>query len=201
MSFRYLLLIGALVLGWSGLSQPAFGEVTPCDKVASHPDDPNRTAPGYERQEIDAAAAEQICRTVHDIAPDHARTNYQLGRVIFYQGREQEALRYLRLSADAGYSQAIFVLGLIDIFGMREDFDTCRGLELLKRSASLDHPWSGYHLVSGHLSGQFEECAPQLREADLRRYIKLARDNITLSASEGRIEELYEILVQDLGLE
>lgn len=164
--------------------------VTPCDYAAGHPDDPARVVPGLERPEIDTPAAEAICKEVLEAMPDHARTNYLTGRVIFYQGRTAEALPFLEKSAEAGHAQALFVLGYVDAEGFRPDPDICRGLTYLRRAAALDHPWSGYHLVLNTLNGKFAECEGAPGKEELPRFMALAADNVTVSASAGRVEKL-----------
>ncbi len=86
-------------------------EVTPCDEMASHPEDPDRVIPGIERADIDFAAAEAACRKTVQDDPENARSAYQLGRVLFYQGKSEEGISYVKQASDAGYRQAMFVLG------------------------------------------------------------------------------------------
>ena len=173
---------------------PAAAAPTACDVAAAHPDDPDKVLPGLERKDIDLKQAEAICADVLSDLPDHARTNYLLGRVLFYQDRKDEALPFLERAEEAGYRQSIFVLGYIDVVDAIEGADHCRGLARLRRAASLDHPWSGYHIVNGTLDGKFGECASPPEIGELYRAMELARENITIAASEGRVEALTERL-------
>ncbi|MFN2099905.1 hypothetical protein [Altererythrobacter sp. MF3-039] len=174
---------------------------TACDYAAAHPDDPDKVLPGFERSEIDLAAAETTCREVLEEMPDHARTNYLLGRVLFYQQRQNEALPFLEAAEDAGYRQSIFVLGYIDKEGFIESADACRGLDRLRRGVSLEHPWSGYHVVDGTLSGKFDDCDSPPERAELQRAMALVSENVTVAASEGRVEALMRKLADAEGSE
>lgn len=189
-------LIGAFCL--AAFATPTLA-ATSCDHVAGHPDDPDKVVPGFERPEIDLAAAVATCREVLTAMPDHARTNYLLGRVLFYQGKGEEALPYLERAAEAGYRQSIFVLGYLDLIGGHPRPDVCRGKTLLLQGASLDHPWSGYHLVNGTLDGSFDACDAPLSDTQLQRYLALVRDHVTVAASDGRVEALAAKLEQHMS--
>lgn len=164
---------------------------TECDLLTTHPDDPQRVAPGLEREEIDLPRAERACRTAIAVDPRHARSHYLLGRALFYQGKTEEGTAEVKIAADIGYPQAIFVLGYITSKDVRKsDGDDCRAGELWLRSAALEHPWSGFHLVDKAVSGGFTGCSFRLGAAELERYMRLAEDNITIAASVGRVEAL-----------
>lgn len=163
---------------------------TDCDRLAMHPDDPQRTLPGLEREEMDLPRAESACRAA--VAEDSrlARSHYLLGRALFYQGKTEEGIAELKIAAEIGYPQSIFVLGYVLSGDVRKPGDDCRAGELWLRSAGLEHPWSGYHLVDKALAGRFATCKFKLSDTQLRRYMRLAEDNITVTASGGRVEAL-----------
>ena len=167
----------------------ALADVTECDRLATHPDDPDRVAPGLESNEVDLPAAERACRAAVAADPRHARSQYHLGRTLYYQGKFEESLPPLRAATDGGYRQAIFVLGYILADG-KVTRDNCKAGELWLRSAGLEHPWSGFHLVEKALAGRFAQCSFKLSDADLKRYLTLAEDHITITASAGRLEAL-----------
>jgi TPR repeat protein len=180
--------LSALALSGSGA-----GAITKCDTLASHPADPQRVLPGLERAQMNLPAAENACREDLRAMPNQARTAYHLGRTIYYQGRHAEAVPFLEKAAEAGYPQAIFVLGYVFSDGPEPLRDLCRAGTLWLRSAGLDHPWSGYHLVEKSLDGKFNKCG--FKVGDLHRYMALAADNITISASKGRVEKLQQRLL------
>lgn len=171
------------------LSHAVLAKATLCDRLATHPDDPDRNTAGLEREEIDFAAAEKACRA--EIAADsrRARSQYHLARVLYYSGKVDESLPHLVLASDAGYRQAIFVLGYILAEGNAKH-DDCRAGQLWLRGVALEHPWSGVHLVDKALAGRFAKCDFDLGRDDLERALRLAEDRVTLTASAGRIERI-----------
>ena len=182
-------MIGVILAAATSLSVPAL--ISKCDLAASHPSDPDRVTPGVESADVNFPVAEAACRLAHHAAPEHARTAYHLGRVIHYQKRHAEAVPYLERAAEAGYRQSIFVLGFVlslDEPGVPKDI--CRTLSLWRRSAALDHPWSGYYLVDHQMSGAFAKCPRQVTNAERARLLDLAQRGVTVAASAGRIEAL-----------
>ncbi|MBK6598305.1 MAG: hypothetical protein IPG25_10640 [Proteobacteria bacterium] len=171
------------------LSHTASAEVTLCDRLATHPDDPNRNTAGLETKEIDLAAAETACRAAVAADSRRARSQYHLARVLYYSAKVEESLQHLRIAADAGYPQAVFVLGFILADGNTKR-DDCRAGELFLRGVALEHPWSGAHLVEKALDGRFEKCSYKLTAGDLEHAMRLAEEHVTLTASAGRIEKL-----------
>ena len=107
MSYSTLLQLALLGV----LSMPARAEITDCDRLASHPSDPDKVLPGFERKDIDLPKAEATCRAVIAADDRRARAHYLLGRVLFYQKKTPAAILELERSAALGYRQAIFVLG------------------------------------------------------------------------------------------
>lgn len=166
--------------------------IAACHKAASHPDDPDRTAPGLEREEIDLPAAITACQKAHALAPLDARVSYHLGRVLYYNGQIAEALPYLTWSAEAGYRQAIFVLAYVRSFDEVAGKDICRSGTLWQTALSRGHPWSGYHLAEKAMEGAFGACNYTVSDRGITDAMCFARQNITPEASDGRVEALYE---------
>ena len=137
-----------------------------------------------------------FCREAVAEYPNHARSNYQLGRVLYYDGRGKESLPYLRRASDAGYPQAIFVLGFIQTIEDQVPIDFCAAADLWQRSAALDHPWTTVYLPLEYLKGNFKDCDVTLSEADIRRFAQFAVENIPYGDSEGRIEELQALIAE-----
>ncbi len=190
-----LRLFGACAALLALLFAPAArAEVTDCDRVAAHPADPDKVLPGLNREEIDLPKAIEVCTRVLAERPGHARTLYTLGRVLYYRKRTEEAIAYLERAAAAGYRQAIFVLGYVLYDGSQTPRNDCRAAQLWQRSAALEHPWTGYYLVSAYLDGRFDACGVQLAEAEIARLVALSRDHVTVGASGGRIEALEQRL-------
>ncbi len=107
-----LALMAAVAAG--AAASAAEPQPTACDLLASHPEDPDRVAPGIARRDIvDLPRTVQTCRADLKAAPGNARLNYQLARVLFYAGQAEEAIRRMQEAADAGHRQAQFVYGLM----------------------------------------------------------------------------------------
>jgi tetratricopeptide (TPR) repeat protein len=173
---------------------PAQANITDCDRVAAHPADPDKVLPGFNRDQIDLPKAIEICRRVLAEQPGHARTAFTLGRVLYYSRRTEESLPYLEQAAQAGYRQALFVLGFVLYDGSQAKRDDCRAAELWQKSIALEHPWTGYYLVNGYLEGRFDACGLKLSEEQIARYAQLSRDKVAYGASAGRLEALDQRL-------
>ncbi|MEZ5500826.1 MAG: hypothetical protein R3E77_15540 [Steroidobacteraceae bacterium] len=191
MNAKFLLL---LVLALAATNSTAADAVTDCDRLAAHPSDPDKLGAGAPSKTIDLPVAEAACRRVIADDPSNIRAHYQLGRVLFYQHKTDAALPELEKAASAGYRQAIFVLGFVNYDGKQLPRNDCRAAGLWQRSIALDHPWTGYYLVKGYLDGRFDACGVKLSEKQLQDYLDLARANISVASSAGRVEALEEQL-------
>lgn len=176
------------------LALPARAEVTDCDRIASHPSDPDKVLPGLSGKDIDLPKAEQVCRAT--VAEDNrrARAHYLLGRVLFYQKKTAAAILSLERAAALGYRQAIFVLGFVYYEGTQAPRNDCRAAQLWQQSIALEHPWTGFYLTNGYLDGRFKACGLKLSDAELERYAAIATTQIPFGESEGRLELLAKKL-------
>ncbi len=88
-------------------------EVTECDRVASHPDDPWRVAPGRTQAEIaeNCPAAIAACEKAVEKDPANPRLRYQLARVYGDSGQGEKASPHRHAAVAANYPQAHFVVG------------------------------------------------------------------------------------------
>lgn len=168
--------------------------VTECDRQAGHSLDPDGVVAGVSRTEMDMVTAEKACREAVAEYPAHARSNYQLGRVLYYAGHGQESVPYLQVAADAGYPQALFVLGFIQTIDDQLPIDYCEAARLWQQSAALDHPWTTVYLPWEYLKGNFKDCDITLSDADIARFEQFAIKNIPYGDSEGRIEALQSLM-------
>lgn len=187
-------ILGALI-ALSLFAANGASAITQCDREAGHGLDPDGVVTGVSRSGMDFDAAEKACRDAVAEYPAHARSNYQLGRVLYYSGRGKESLPFLKVASDAGYPQAIFVLGFImTIEGDNVPIDYCAAAALWKKSAALDHPWTGVYLPWEYLKGNFDDCDIELSDADIKRLEQVAVDNILYSQSDGRVEEMQAVV-------
>lgn len=182
------------------LDQQDLAPVTQCAIQASHPDDPDKVFDGVEREDMDIPTAISVCQKAVDIAPTDARTNYHLGRALYYAGQKSESEVYLRRASDAGYRQAKFVLGYVKATDESFGPDYCQAYPLWSEALGNGHPWSGYHIAKAGLSDAFANC-PEKPGADrIASAMCHAQAEITPEASGGRVETLYDTFLNNGGI-
>lgn len=163
-----LLLAGLAVVhpAWSG-TQP-----TECDRLASHPDDPDRAATGVERAGIDLAKTVAACDAAIALDPADARARYQLARVLFYSGQPQRAAVEMKAAADAGYRQAQFVYGAL-VSNRRDGApsDICVTERYWLLSARSGRQAARVSYVRHYLNGRFAGCEIQAARAEMRQFL------------------------------
>lgn len=167
-------------------------EATDCDRVASHPDDPGRAAPGVERSAIDLPSALATCEAELKRDPANARTRYQVARLLFYSGDSARAVAEMRSAADAGYAQAAFVYGTFISRGREgAPADICLTERYWRQSAAGGRQAARVQYVRFALKGRFDGCARNASRAEMTGMIDTA-------AREAR--DFYErLLIEDLG--
>ena len=140
----------------------AAAEPTECDRLASHPSDPDKVIEGVSQAQVLAwpNAAIGACRQAVEREPDNARVRYLLGRVLFYTGQKAEALAHLEASSQAHHRQAQFVLGLMYTDGVADILpaDACRALDLWQDAAARDHYAARVALGRDFVRGQYDDC-------------------------------------------
>lgn len=154
-------------------------EATQCDRLAGHPNDPERVGEGVEQPDIDLEAAISACQTAVAGDPDNPRLNYQLARVFGYSGRHDEGDLYRNTALAAGYPQSLFVVGYIRLEGWDgRGKDPCYGGELIRRSAIAGRYAGLVGFPHYALSGLFDECEayPEVDKAELVRFLEQAEE-------------------------
>lgn len=161
--------------------------VTDCDRQASHPEDPNRVAPGVERKDIDLVAATAACEQALATEPGNARARYQLARLLFYGNQNSQAVAEMKRAADAGYPQAQFVFGTF-VARMRPGAptDICVAEDYWRNSAAGGRQAARVQYLRYTLKGRFDDCAGRLPEARLLEMLETAA---------GAASDFYERLV------
>lgn len=135
-------------------------EVTRCDLLAANPPDPDRVAPGVERQDVDLPAAIAACEQAVEDDPTAVRQRYQLARVLSYAGQSERSLEEMRRSADLGYRQAQFLFGLSIINGRPgAPEDICQAEHYWRLSARAGRDAASANYAIHMLRGRFEGCA------------------------------------------
>lgn len=166
--------------------------VTRCDRLASHPEDPDAVALGVERRDIDLPKTIEACREDVERYPGNARVRYEYARVLAYDGQTKLATEEMRRSADAGHRQAQFVFGLfVDRNRADAPRDACLVEEYWLKSAKLGRQAARLSYVKHALDGKFESCSHRSTPADLRNL---------LDAATGEASGFYErLLIDDLA--
>ncbi len=179
-------LILAVVFG--ALSFPAVShaqQVTECDKLVSHPEDPDRVAPGIEDVK-DHVAAIAACEADVKKDPTNRRLRYQLGRVLFYDKQTDKAIPHLEFAATAGSQQAQFVLGyIIDeaLQGLKRE--PCKTEDLWFKSANQGRFAAQVSYPHHVMNKMFEGCKQQATPATIDAYLAKAK-----TAASGYYQQL-----------
>jgi hypothetical protein len=168
-------------------------QVTECDRMASHPEDPNRVSEGREKPQIDLPKAIEACRAAVRADPRNPRLNYLLGRVLGYSGRGAEALGNRQAAVDADYPQALFVIGYITVFGMNEQpKDVCKGAELIRRSAFQDRLAGQLGFPAYVVQGLFDACPVRKDKQEMLGFLAAARKQFKGDYYQGLLADLLE---------
>lgn len=147
---------------------------TACDALASHPDDPNRVAPGRDRAEIakDFPGAIAACRSAVDRDPENPRLQYQLARVLGYSGQGTLATPHRAKAVEGRYPQALFVVGFLYLTGQNENpKDPCRAGELMRESAIEGRIAGQIGFPRYAMQGLFDGCDVKVERTELLGFL------------------------------
>ncbi|MEM9531205.1 MAG: tetratricopeptide repeat protein [Pseudomonadota bacterium] len=178
--------------------------ITDCDRQASHPSDPEAVVPGVTSAQMDKDSAIAVCQEAVAGAPDHPRLNYQLGRALTYAGRFDEAHPYLKKAAWAGYPQALFVLGYVEVTGVDGyEGDPCLGGYLIRRSALAGRFAGLVGLPHYALLGEFKGCgaAPKRDAAELLEFLLAAEERASDFYRRTLVAQLKDRVCSELAAE
>ncbi len=169
-------------------------EITDCDRLASHPDDPFKVAPGISEGKVDLVKAIPACLEAVTRDPKNPRSNYMYGRVLGYAGRGAEALPYRKAAVDGDYPQALFVIGYITLYGYNfQPKDVCRAGELLRRSALHGRIAGQLGFPRYVLEGRFDACATVRRDpAEMLEFVAAARKQFGSDYYKGLLADAIE---------
>lgn len=170
---------------------PAPVIVTECDRLASHPDDPDIVAPGVPGSKVDVPRAIAACTAAVEREPANARQRYQLARVLAYSGDSRRATREMKRAADDGYRQAQFVYG---VFVERErpdaPADICVAEDYWLKAARAGRQAARVIYAQRVFRGRFDTCPVQVTNEELGQLLETA-------AAEAR--DFYErLLIEEL---
>lgn len=187
----FLLLTFLLMLSFNASAQ---SNITDCDRLAAHPSDPDKLTEGIPSESVKIPEAVAACQSALKAAPDDARLNYQLGRVLFYKKEYAEGFRYLEKSAKLKYRQAQFVVGYLHTEG-REGFlkpDHCKAIPLWQEAANRGHYAAEISLSRNYLRGVYASCEMKFDRAVLIGYLESAKK---------KTKSYYEQILVDYLLE
>jgi TPR repeat protein len=154
---------------------------TACDVLASHPDDPNRVAPGRERAEIakDFPGAIAACQSAVDRDPTNPRLQYQLARVLGYSGQGKLAMPYRAKAVEGRYPQALFVVGFLYLTGQNENpKDLCRAGELIRESAIEGRIAGQVGFPRYAMQGLFDGCDVKVERMEMLGFLDAAAKQV-----------------------
>lgn len=164
-------------LEWKSFDTTRYSqEVTECDRLAGHSDDPHKVVPGIGTRAMDLPLAIQTCRADLAADPQNPRLQYQLARALTYNGRVTEALPIIEQSAAAGYPQAIFVAGYLYLEGAYSaPKDACRAAVLIRDSALHGRLAGQLGYPAYVLAGRFQGCPTSQAREELIEFVETAR--------------------------
>jgi TPR repeat protein len=166
---------------------------TECDRLASHPEDPHHVVPGRERKDIDLPAAIAACEEAVRKDPANPRLNYQLARVYGYSGLGEKSIPYRAVAVDADYPQALFVVGYLHLFGLnKQPQDTCRGAELIRRSAQQGRLAGQVGFVRWALKGTFDGCSVRRDRQEMLEFLDAAKNQTDGDFYKSQLIEVLE---------
>ena len=153
-------------------------EVTECDRIGAHPDDPGKIQAGLFKPAMNLPKVIEVCEAAVAKDPDNPRLNYQLGRAYGYSGKHAEGQVYRNRAVRAGYPQSLFVIGFIRISGWDgRPADPCYGGHLIRMSAKAKHIAGLISFPHHVLNDTFKACTdletPDV--AELTQYLEQAK--------------------------
>jgi TPR repeat protein len=164
-------------------------KVTACDRLAAHPSDTQKLAPGIAQENVDIAKGKAACIEALKKAPNDPRLLYQLGRMYFYNKEYETGIGFMRRSAAGGYPQGAFVLGLILVQGNGTEPDACEGGRLWVKAARQRHLYSKIYLASNWRDGLFKDCALDVTDAEIGSMLTAAEDLVENARERDDLEQ------------
>lgn len=150
--------------------------ITACDRLASHPEDPNKVVAGLETSEMDLPTAIEVCEQAVAKDPKNPRLHYQLGRALTYAGKVNEALPHLDTAATAKYPQALFVVGYLyaeGYAGVRKD--ACKAATYIRESGVYGRVAGLLALPAYAIEGRFKGCESAPDAAEIAAFLAAAK--------------------------
>lgn len=170
-------------------------EVTECDRLAAHPEDPYAVAPGRTREQILAVSDRAITACERAVAADprNPRLRYQLARVYGYSGQGEKSLPHRQAAVEAHYPQSLFVVGYLYLTGLNKNpKDVCRAGELIRESAQQGRLAGQVGFVRYALQGLFDQCPVRRDPDEMFEFLTAAREQAGGDYYKGLLIEILE---------
>lgn len=151
-------------------------KVTDCDRLAAHPSDPEKLAPGVAQADVNIPVAKAACERAHAESPNDGRILYQLGRTYVYNQEFEQGIAYFRQSDTAGYAEGQFVLGLVLVQGYGTEPDMCGGGHAWVKAARQRHLYAKVYLINNWLDGLFSGCNLDITEQEMDGMVSIAEE-------------------------
>lgn len=131
--------------------EPPLGD---CDRLAAHPEDPQRVHAGIPITALDEERAVAACETALAAAPESARFRFQYGRALDKFGSFQDALGQYRVAAKARYPAAQYAMGLIFERSNVMPFNKMKAARWYRGAADKDHAGAQFRLGLLYRTGE-----------------------------------------------
>ena len=166
-----------LMLSLALTAAPAAAQTaTDCDRLAAHPEDPDKIAPGVPQPQVDLPRAIAACQAAVKADPVNPRLNYQLARTLGYAGRGDEAAGNRAAAVAGDYPQALFVVGYLHLFGLNKAAkDACKAGDLVRRSAIRGRFAGQVGFPHWALQGRFKACPVRQDWSEILGFLDAAK--------------------------
>ena len=138
---RYPTKLSVVVVVCALVPLPGYAADSPfheCDRLAAHPDDPDRRSAGVAWRSLESEPAIAACRNALARFPDSSRFRYQYGRALHKGGRPAEAVKHYRTAADQRYGIALSILGKVYAVGISVPRDDVEAVKWYRKAAERD---------------------------------------------------------------
>lgn len=173
------------------------GQATDCDRLASHPEDPDIVAKGVPGASVDIPKALAACEAAVAAFPQDARQRYQLARILAYSGDTRRATQEMKLAADGGHRQAQFVYALFVDRGRPDaPSDPCVAEDYLLKAARAGRQAARVLYVERVFDGRFDGCRVQASNTELGQLLDVAAAEASDFYERLLIDELRDRLAE-----
>jgi uncharacterized protein YhfF len=168
-----------------------------CDRLAAHPEDPQRVTDGVAQGDIDYPRALAACELAVRAEPANARARYQLARLLFYTNQHERAVAEMRRSADDGHVQAQYIYGTFVARGRPfAPTDLCIAERYWRSAAMAGRQAARVQYVRFALKDRFAGCADAADDGVLGALVEAAGKDAKGLYEQVLVEDFREALAQ-----